>query len=293
MKPVKVIPKIEREHAPWSLITSQMDGHFRSRSWSGEIPEGTEHIALYDRNGSYMSAMSSVPLAPNRLTHTGAWGTDTTKRQGRAGIVCILNFEWTRTDVPHPLGRTVEGVLPGEPVWIMSNQLEWLDQQAAKGNLPVVDVVDSWTGNRNTSLFEPFYKWSKVVRESTSGDERVEAKRAMSRAIRSLHPVQARSPFWRPDWHKAALAEAALRHFIKADQAVQQGAALVSIGAVDEVAFAVPAGEDPQLWVPPGYRMGAGYGEVKHKEVLVQGEKVMSPVTVEQWNQRGRAPRRG
>lgn len=294
MKPVRVIPKVEREGLPWSLITNdRMDGHFRSNRWEGTVPSGTEHVVLFDRNGSYMSACSSVPVAPNRLTHTGALGVE--ERKNRAGLVQIINFAWTRTDIPHPLGRTVEHVAPGEPVWITTSQLEVLDQWAAKGIAPwpVVEVVDSFTGIRNTSLFEPFYKWSKVVREATSGDERVAAKGAMSRAIRSLHPKKARSPFWRPDWHKAILAQAAIRHWIKAYQAVEQGATLLSIGVVDEAAFAVPAGEDPGLWVPPGYRLGAGYGEVKHKELLVEGERVMSPVTVEQWNARGRRPSRG
>jgi hypothetical protein len=291
MKPLPRVPKAERESKPWSLVTERLDGHFRSRAWTPEVPEGTEHVVLLDRNGSYMSACSSVPVAPNKLTHTGP--LEVTDRKNRAGLAEILNFEWTRTDIPHPLGRAVEGVEPGQPVWITTSHLEFLDQWAAKGIMPVVTVVDSWTGIRNTSLFEPYYKWTKMVREATQGDERVEAKRAMSRAIRSLHPRQARSPFWRPDWHKAVLAQAAIRHWIKAYQAVEQGAVLLSIGAVDEVAFAVPAGEDPTLWVPPGYRLGQGYGEVKHKEVLVQGEKIMSPVTVEQWLQRGRGPKRG
>lgn len=293
MKPLPNVLKTERESAPWSLVAERLDGHFRTRAWSGELPADTEHVTLLDRNGSYMSACSSVPVAPNKLTHTGA--LDVLERKNRAGLVQILNFEWTRTDIPHPLGRAVEHVAPGEKVWITTSHLEFLDQWAAKGikGFPVVTVTDSWTGVRNTSLFEPFYKWSKMVREATSGEERVEAKRAMSRALRSLHPRKARSPFWRPDWHKAILAQAATRHWIKAFQAVEQGAVLMSIGAVDEVAFAVPAGEDPGLWVPPGYRLGQGYGEVKHKELLVQGEKVLSPVTVEQWQARGRGSRRG
>lgn len=291
MKPLPRVNGAERENKPWSLVTEQMDGHFRTRSWTGEMPEGTEHVVLLDRNGSYMSACSSVPVAPNKLTHTGP--LDVLQRKNRAGLVCIRNIEWTRTDIPHPLGRTVEKVGPGEPVWITTSHLEVLDQWAAKGvkGFPVVEVIDSWTGLRNTSLFEPYYKWSMLVREATSGEERARAKGAMSRAIRLLHPRKARSPFWRPDWHKAILAQAAIRHWIKAYQAVDQGAVLLSIGANDEVAFAVPAGEDPTLWVPPAYKLGAGYGEVKHKEVLVQGEKILSPVTIEQWNKRGRAPR--
>lgn len=293
MKPLPRVPKVERDAAPWTLVTSGMDGHFRTKSWEGTLPEGTEHVTLLDRNGSYMSAMSSVPVAPNRLKHTGPLGADPGARKNLAGLFQIRAFAWPDPLTPHPLGRLLEGAGEDGLVWITGSHLEFLDQWAAKGITPVVDVVDSWTGIRNTSLFEPFYKWSKTVREQTSGDERTEAKRAMSRAVRALHPIRARSPFWRPDWHKAILAQAAIRHWIKAYQAVDQGAVLLSIGAVDEVAFAVPAGQDPALWVPPGYKLGAGYGEVKHKELLVGGERVMSPVTVEQWLARGRRPRRG
>lgn len=297
MKPLPCVLKVERESTPWSLVGEQLDGHFRTRSWTLAVPEHTQYVTLLDRNGSYMSAMSSVPVAPNKLTHTGALGCDPGERRPLAGLFQILNFEWTDPRIPHPLGRAVENIAPGQPVWVTGSHMDWLDQWAAKGIVPVVDVLDSWTGRRNTSLFEPFYKWSKLVRESTSGDERVEAKRAMSRAVRSLHPKQARSPFWRPDWHKAILAQAALRHWIKAYQAVtneEAPAVLLSIGAVDEVAFAVPAEvEEPKLWVPPGYKLGAGYGEVKHKELLVGDEKLLAPVTVEQWTNRGRGSRRG
>lgn len=294
MKPLKRMPKIERESAPWTHITERMDGHFRTRSFTCEVPEHTQYIALFDRNGSYMSAMSSVPVAPNRLVHTGPLGADPAARKTLAGIFQIRNFEWEREDIPHPLGRTVEGIAPGGTVWISGSHMDFLDQWAAKGIVPVVEVTDSYTGRRNTSLFERFYKWTKTVREQTAGDDqaRGEAKAAMSRAVRGLHPKQARSPFWRPDWHKAVLAQAALRHWIKAYQAVEQGAVLLSIGAVDEVAFAVPADiDEPKLWVPPGYKLGAAYGEVKHKELLVGDQKILSPVTAEQWSERGR--RRG
>jgi hypothetical protein len=292
MKPLPRVPKDERESKPWSLITERLDGHFRTKSWTGELPDDCEYVAIFDRNGSYMSACSSVPVAPNKLTHTGPLSQD--ERRERAGVVCILKPRWDRTDIPHPFGRAVEGVETGEPAWVTTSALETWDQRVAKGlpDFEPVTVVDSFTGIRNTSLFEPYYLWSRMVRETTSGEERVEAKRAMSSALRLLHPRKARSPFWRPDWHKAILAQAAIRHWVKAYQAVEQGAVLLSIGAVDEVAFAVPAGEDPTLWVPPGYRMGQGYGEVKHKEAIVQGEEIPSPLTREQWLNRG-GKRRG
>jgi hypothetical protein len=247
-------------------------------------------VAVLDRNGSYPSAMSSVPVAPNKLTHTGPLGTDTVARKILAGLFQIAVPAWDESKVPHPLGRAAE-VPDGELIWITGSHLELLDKLAADGRMPVVDVLDSWTGRRNSSLFERFYKWTKTVREQTAGldeDTRTAAKRSISTAIRSLHPKQARSPFWRPDWHKAVVAQASVRHWITADRAVQGGAVLLSIGSVDEVAFAVPADDvAPRLWVPTPYRIGAGFGQVKHKEITMGQEKAMSPVTVDQWLRRG------
>jgi hypothetical protein len=290
MKPLSNVLKEKRGGLPWTLVTERMDGAHRTKSWQGEIPDGTELVAVLDRNGSYPSAMSSVPVAPNKLTNTGPLGTDTLARKTLAGLFQIAVPAWDESKVPHPLGRTAE-VPDGELIWITGSHMELLDRLAADGRMPVVDVLDSWTGRRNTSMFERFYKWSRTVREQTAGldeETRAAAKRSISTAIRSLHPKQARSPFWRPDWHKAIVAQASVRNWITADRAVQGGAVLLSIGAVDEIAFAVPADDiAPRLWVPTPYRIGAGFGQVKHKEIVTGGERVMSPVTVDQWLKRG------
>lgn len=291
MKPLANVLKVERDGLPWSLITERMDGAHRVRSWKGNLPESAELVVVLDRNGSYPSAMSSVPVAPNRLTHTGALGADPLARKPLAGLFQIVVPEWDDTKIPHPLGRIAEGP-PGEPVWITGSHMELLDRLAADGRLAVVDVLDSWTGRRNTSLFERFYKWTRVVRQQTAGldeEARTAAKRSISTAIRSLHPKQARSPFWRPDWHKAIVAQASVRHWVTADRAVEGGADLLSIGSVDEVVFAVPADAPaPKLWVPTPYRLGGEFGQVKHKEIKVGDETFMSPVTVDQWQARGR-----
>jgi hypothetical protein len=294
MKPLPCVAKVDREGLPWSLITERMDGAHQSKAWSGQAPEGTEYVAVLDRNGSFPSAMSSVPVAPNRLLHTGK-RDDPTERQNLAGICQIMIAEWDeeKHGMPHPLGRlAVAG--PGELVWVTSSHVEYLDGLARKGLVPMVKVYDSYLGRRNTSLFERYYKWARTVREQTAGaDEqtRVAAKRSISTAIRALHPKQARSPFWRPDWHKAVVAQSAVRHWATAWRAVSEdGAALLSIGMTDEVAFAVPAdAPEPKLWVPPAYRLGGAFGQVKHKEVKVDGEMIMSPLTLDQW----KASRRG
>jgi hypothetical protein len=297
MHPLANVKKVERDNAPWTLVTEKMDGHFRTRSWSGAVPEGTTHVALFDRNGSYPSAMSSVPLAPNALKHTGPLGTDREARSLLAGLFQIRVPEWTDPRIPHPLGRTAE-VGVGAQIWITSSHLEFLDDLRDREGtrlFPEVDVLDSWTGRRNTSLFERYYKWVRVVRAQTQGDPAAasEAKTRISRATRLLHPKTAKSPFYRPDWHKSVLAQASVRHWVKAFRAVEQKASLLSIGAVDEVAFAVPADvQTPELWVPPGYKLGTDFGQVKHKEVPVGEEEFMSPVTVEIWAERGRRGKR-
>jgi DNA-binding HxlR family transcriptional regulator len=288
MKPLPCVSKTEREGLPWSLITKQMDGAHQSRAWQGTIPEGTEWVVVLDRNGSFPSAMSSVPVAPNKLLHTGPKDSPI-EREGLAGICQITIPEWDADGrgMPHPLGR-LAAAGPGELVWVTSSHVEYLDRLAREGLVPMVRVHDSWLGRRNTSLFERYYKWARLVREQTAGmdeETRTQAKRSISRAIRALHPTQTSSPFWRPDWHRAVVAQSAVRHWATAWRAVHEGgASLLSIGMTDEVVFAVPPDEEfPKLWVPAPYRIGGGYGMVKHKAVKVDGEMVMSPLTVEQW----------
>ena len=291
MKPLPRIPREERDGLPWTLITEDMDGTHQSRSWTRPIPDDSM-VAVLDRNGSFPSACSSVPVAPNRLTHTGELGVDQLGRRTRAGIFQIVVPEWPEVDrTPHPLGRI--GV-PGQTVWLSSPHMELLDRLAREGRMPLAHVLDSWTGIRNGSLFERYYRWAKKLREETATADpatRAEAKRAISTAIRALWPKTARSPFWRPDWNISIRAEASVRHWVTADRAVEKGGVLVSLGMTDEAAFAAPLTAD-QLWVPEPYRIGPGFGEIKHKSITCRdGSEPMSPVTVEQWQMRGR-PRR-
>ena len=287
MHPVKVVEKVDRESLPWTLMRERMDGAHQAKAWQGEVPEGTELVVALDRNGSFPSAMSSVPLAPNKLLHTGPYASPI-DRENLAGIAQIKIPEWDADErgIPHPLGRLADAG-PGELVWVTSSHLEFLDGLAEKGHVPMMRVYDSYFGRRNTSLFEPYYKWARTLREQTAGmdeETKVEAKRAISRAIRGLWPKRAKSPFWRPDWWAAVTAQSAVRHWATAWRAVEGGAKLLSIGMTDEVVFAVPPDTDaPRLWVPTPYRIGAGFGQVKHKAVKVGDEMVMSPLTVEQW----------
>ncbi|MFJ2021936.1 DnaB-like helicase C-terminal domain-containing protein [Streptomyces nodosus] len=287
MHPIRVIRKEERDSGPWPLITEHMDGeprwvhpditatrvpHIRAngkrvRRDQIDVPDsfGEGVLCLIDRNGSFPSACSGVPLAPNKLLHTGPLDAyDKTK----AGIYLIDIPKWTRTDMPHPLGRITDRPDEDGRVWVTTphvKQLEKLVRDKHLGAMPA--IYDSWTGKYNESLFKPFYEATRKARTElvqVGGDPYKAYKTRLSIALRLLWPKRPsqRSPFWRPDWRMSMVAEASVRHWSMAFRAVQQGHQLLALRNVDAAVFWAPDGTAPAT-----YRIGTGFGEVKAKFV--------------------------
>ncbi|MGW0828417.1 DnaB-like helicase C-terminal domain-containing protein [Streptomyces sp. NPDC002845] len=297
MNPVPVIRKEERDSGPWPLISEHMDGeprwvhpdvtatrvpHVRAngkrvRRDKLDVPDsfGEGMLCLIDRNGSFPSACSGVPLAPNKLLHTGPLDAfDKTK----AGIYLIDIPEWNRTDMPHPLGRIIDRPDEGGRVWVTTphiKQLEKLVREKHLGAMPTIH--DSWTGKYNESLFKPFYEATRKARTElvqVGGDPYKAYKTRLSIALRLLWPKRPsqRSPFWRPDWRMSMVAEASVRHWSVAFRAVQQGHQLLALRNVDAAVFWAPDGTAPAT-----YRIGTGFGEVKAKfvkpgEIIPEGD---------------------
>lgn len=269
MKPVLRIPVAARSNAPWTLITEQMTGEHR---WIRHLPgvsaaSDSAGVLVLDRNGSYPAAMSSVPVAANLLKHTGSLRSN--EEIKAAGLFEIKRLDWWEDGIGHPLGRIAEQDSP--TWWISTPHLRLLQQLYAIGRIDVPQVVDSWTGRATGALFERFSRETQDARlsalEADDMDRYAEVKRATSVAIRCLWPKGAGSPFWRPDWSVSVRAEAAVRHWVRADQARTHGAILLKLGAVDEVAM-IDTG------VPRPYVLGRRYGQVKIKEELSYGEWV-------------------
>ncbi|MDT0485233.1 DnaB-like helicase C-terminal domain-containing protein [Streptomyces doebereineriae] len=287
MHPILVIRKEERDSGPWPLISEHMDGeprwvrpdvtvtrvpHIREngkrvRRDQFDVPDsfGEGVLCLIDRNGSFPSACSGVPLAPNKLLHTGPLDAyDKTK----AGIYLIDIPEWTRTDMPHPLGRIIDRPDEDGRVWVTTphiKQLEKLVREKHLGAMPT--IYDSWTGKYNESLFKPFYEATRKARTElvqVGGDPYKMYKTRLSIALRLLWPKRPsqRSPFWRPDWRMSMVAEASVRHWSVAFRAVQEGHQLLALRNVDAAVFWAPDGTAPDT-----YRIGTGFGEVKAKFV--------------------------
>jgi prevent-host-death family protein len=294
MHPIKVIRKEERDSGPWPLISEHMDGeprwahpdvtvtripHIRANGKRvrrdkidvpGSFGEGV--LCLIDRNGSFPSACSAVPLAPNKLLHTGP--LDAYDKAG-AGIYLIDIPEWTRTDMPHPLGRIIDRPDEDGRVWVTTPHIKQLVKLVRDNHIAAMPTIyDSWTGKANESLFKPFYEATRTARAElvqVGGDPYKAYKTRLSIALRLLWPKRPaqRSPFWRPDWRMSMVAEASVRHWTVAFKAVQEGHQLVALRNVDQAIFWTPPGTPPST-----YRIGTGFGEVKRKFVQA-GETIL------------------
>ncbi|MFD5483038.1 DnaB-like helicase C-terminal domain-containing protein [Streptomyces hawaiiensis] len=287
MHPIPVIRTEARNSAPWTLISEHMDGeprwvhpdvtatrvpHIRAngkrvRRDQLDVPDsfGEGVLCLIDRNGSFPSACSAVPLAPNKLLHTGP--LDAYDKAG-AGIYLIDIPEWNRTDMPHPLGRIIDRPDENGRVWVTTPHIKQLEKLVRAGHLAAMPAIhDSWTGKANESLFKPFYEATRKARTElvqVGGDPYKAYKTRLSIALRLLWPKrqEQRSPFWRPDWRMSMVAEASVRHWSVAFRAVQEGHQLLALRNVDAAVFWAPDGTAPAT-----YRIGTGFGEVKAKFV--------------------------
>lgn len=284
MHPIPVIRTEDREAGPWPLISEDMDGepgwvhpdvtstrvaHERNgkrvRRDQLDVPAsfGDGLMCLIDRNGSFPSACSAVPLAPNKLLHTGP--LDVFDRS-QAGIYQITVPAWGYPGMPHPLGRLAERPDEQGRVWVTTPHIKMLERLHRDGHLThPVTIHDSWTGKANESLFKPFYQATKEARTEliqAGGEPYTNYKTRLSIALRLLWPKrpESRSPFWRPDWRMSMVAEASVRHWTVAFKAVQAGHQLIALRNVDAAIFWVP-GET----APDTYRVGTGFGEVKAK----------------------------
>jgi PHD/YefM family antitoxin component YafN of YafNO toxin-antitoxin module len=297
MHPIRVIRKEERDSGPWPLISEHMDGeprwvhpdvtatrvpHIRAngkrvRRDQLDVPDsfGEGVLCLIDRNGSFPSACSAVPLAPNKLLHTGP--LDAYDKAG-AGIYLIDIPQWTRTDMPHPLGRIIDRPDEDGRVWVTTPHIKQLEKLVRDNHLGAMPTIhDSWTGKYNESLFKPFYEATRMARTElvqVGGDPYKAYKTRLSIALRLLWPKRPsqRSPFWRPDWRMSMVAEASVRHWSVAFRAVQQGHQLLALRNVDAAVFWSPDGTAPAT-----YRIGTGFGEVKAKfvkpgEIIPEGD---------------------
>jgi hypothetical protein len=265
-----------RDMPPWRAAEETDTGAFKWIRPRLLEEFGPDRLVLtIDRIASFPSACSSVPVAPNVLRPVQLEGDP--KAEGLAGIARVIVPDWTRTDLPHPLGRHA---VPGQPLVIPSGTLEELWALHRQGLITEPQVIEAFMGRRNTSLFEPFYKAVKAARDEHAGDAimTVAVKRSSSKAVRLLYPQRVKSPWWRADWYGAIVGQAMMRHWIRGRQAVDAGHVLCGMGSVDAASYLVPDGADPDTWAPkPPYKIdlsGREFGAVRPKHITVRADRV-------------------
>jgi AAA domain-containing protein len=211
LHPVMMIGRKHRELPAWEAAQKCTVGDHRwiiqpelVDTYSDDDP-----VWVLDRNGSYLSACSNVPLAPNVLTHTGREEYDRT----RAGIYLIEVPEWTSPRIGHPLGKRAAR---HDEAWVATPQIETL----IKLGLPV-NIRNSFTGKRATNLFEPFYRQARDYRAEKMDTEELAVFKRCAYGLRFLWTKRTGSPFWRPDWWAAMVSEANSRHWWKAWRLLQ------------------------------------------------------------------------
>lgn len=264
--PVKWIPPEERDAEPWSLMTPDLAC---KPQWQRScIPSGGAIVTI-DRNGSYPSACSSVPVAPNKLLHTGALPA---YDKHRAGIFLVDVPAWDEeaTGLPHPLGPAAAF---NEPMWVSTPHLALLDRLHTEGTITAPVIHDSWTGVANATLFNRFYLQVRTARKDFTGKPHKQAdyeamKKSVCQAIGMLAPLRpsVQSPFWRLDWPLTIAAESSVRHWIGLRNATVHarenttGIILTRVQLTDEASFWTPDGT-----LPAPYTEGTAFGQVKIK----------------------------
>jgi len=203
---------------------------------------------------------SAVPLAPNKLLHTGPLDAFD---KGKAGIYLIDIPDWKFRHAA-PLGQLIERPDDEGRVWVTTPHIKQLERLHREGHLTNrVTIHDSWTGRANESAVQAFYAAAREARTDlvqVGGDAYAHYKTRVSIALRLLWPKrqEQRSPFWRPDWRMSMVAEASVRHWTVAFKR-PGGSYVIALRKVDAAIFWTPTR-------PAGtYRIGTGFGEVKAK----------------------------
>jgi hypothetical protein len=266
------VPEAGRESGPWPAAeaASWIAQHAHDWTRPGVEGFGTERLILpLDRHQSYPGSCNGVAVSPRFLVHAGPLEVNPKNagQHGQAGICQVIAPAWPHTAlIGHPLGRDA---VPGEPLWVPSGQVEQLWKLHEMGVVSKPEVTDSWLGRRTTSLFDGYQVAVRDARAaSTTPEETADIKLNSSVAIRKLHPRDAKSQHWRPDWYAAICAEAATRLWIKAWHAVQAGGQLVRMGSCDAVWYLIPEGQ-PETWLPEKYELGDGPGKYHWNHIRV------------------------
>lgn len=237
---IKVAPQIGRRPPYWRPAPAPIDPTMLIEpawGWRREPQPGDrvdDAVVILDAIGAYLASASSVEVAHDALTHTGARAPD----RAAVGYWLVMLPPWQGHRLPPPWG---DRQLPDGPLWItgptMRNLLDLADAKQPACDRP--EVLDSWLGGTPMRL----RKWTDIVAAARADAIRAHdrvlyeaVKTGYSQAV-TLMGTGEGTKVHRPDWGHAIRAQHAATFWWKCWRAEQAGYAPLGLAQVDELAL--------------------------------------------------------
>lgn len=259
------ITRQSRLHAVWKLPPEQKELLGYDAVWLGgkpnqftmfpaACPQDCETVKVFDRKAAYPQSMKAW-VVPNILRRFGALEYDQIRRERLAGMFMVVAQQWRHADaLPNPWGP----LLAGEKALMPRATLDRLAQLAERGMIEPPKVLWALAGKGSENLLAPWGQWMLDQRRSAADAEQLAARKAEQNSafgcLRIVDPDKQPGPVDRWDWQYGVVGAHYATMNRVAVAALDAGDRVLAVGNTDELVFAVPAGADPQTWVPESMR---------------------------------------
>lgn len=271
-------PILRRREPFWRPMVAKCETDVYEPAWSWRDRwVADENVVVLDLVAAYLSAASTVQVAHGKLMPSGPLMFD----RKRAGYWRIKIYPWCVPGIVSPLGTATLD----QDAWLTTQTVSVLDDLAAEGYWPGIDVLDSWTCPDTVRVRKWAEHLASLRREAIYTHDTAaydDLKVAYSQAV-TLMGVDKRSRLYRPDWGRAIRTQHAANTWRKAWGAYLMGHGPVAAGTVDELAFRHSSIE----WFT-GRRLAGDRVPVKVDPTGTQlgSFRVKATHTPEQWNRR-------
>lgn len=232
---------------------------YRPQQWN-RFGQGWTYRHGYDVTRMYSTAAGTTEVSPGGLRR-GPRVFD----KALSGWWRVELSPWVWPDLPDPAGYETRRQHDGAARWLTTPTLKLLADLEDAGQYGGFVVLDSYVGKGRPI----FREWNRGLEQlyREGGPEMRSAVKAAGRETIGL----LNSPTYstrRPDWHFSVIAQARANLFRKVSRAWSEGFAPLAIDT-DCVWY---GSDNPSAGaaVPPGFVLGDGPGQVKHKGTVTQ-----------------------
>lgn len=258
------ITRASRLHAVWKIPAEQKELLEYDAVWLGGKPNqytmfpqsapSCELVKVFDRKAAYPQSMKAW-VVPNVLHRIGPMAYVDIRAQRLAGMFMVVAGPWRHEGRwPNPYGP----LRAGEKALMPRATLDRLAQLADRELIEVPKVIWGLAGAGSENLLAPWGQWMLDQRRTAADAQQLAARKAEQNSafgcLRIVDPDKSPGPVDRWDWQYGVIGAhyATMNRYAMA--ALDAGEVLLAVGNTDELTFAVPAGADPDTWVPETMR---------------------------------------